>query len=177
MTTTAPRPTTKPSVRANFFDCYRQDALDPNIVNGKPLFDLDMDLRPMRPPTPTFDAQAEIRTMAARLRWLCDHDNDAPRYMAESIDALVYERDVATDIAEDAERAAEIAAKDLLAAEEEAEDAESHIGKLIELIDDMSDTLTPDEQDEPENVGAFMEGYDRRLAAIHQYLTDNMLRK
>lgn len=175
MNATAPKPKAKrpPAVKANrpqyFADPYRPANVnipDPDFAPA----------RPIRPPTPPFNAEAEIRAMGERLRWLVAHDNDAPRFMLERIDALAHEHDTATEIAEERDNDAVAAATELIEAEGKIEDLESHIGKLVELIGDMSNTLTPDEQDEPENVSAFMEGYDRRVMALEQYITDNMLR-
>lgn len=133
--------------------------------------------RSMHPPTPPFNAEAEIRAMGDRLRWLAARDNDAPRYMLEYIDAVAYEENLSAELAEDRDRDAKIHEKETTELGVRIEDLESHINKLIDLIDDLSEGLTPDEQDEPENVSAFFEGYARREAAIHQYLADNMLRK
>lgn len=155
---------------------FTSNPFRPRIANP-PAIDPDLDPRPPRPPSAPFDSAAEIKTIGDRLRWLCAMDNDAPRLMREHIDALAHAHDLATELSEEVETAGMDAAKKLEAAEEKVKNLESHIGKLITLIEDLSDALTPDEQAEPENVREFMEGYTRRLAAWEEYLTQHNLRQ
>ena len=176
MNTTAPKPKTrKPKAPAvTSWTPYHTDPYRPANVNHP-----DPDFAParvMRPPVPPFDTTAEIRAMAERLRWLSARDNDAGRLACEQLGEWLG-FDELCEVNEDLQKEAGGAEKRAIEADELVDELRDHIDKMIEMIADLSDALTPDEQDEPENVSAFMDGYTRRLTAWEQYLTDNMLRQ
>ncbi len=125
-----------------------------------PKIDPDFDPRPKRPPSPTFDAQAEIKAMAERTQWLCAHDNEAQRLMRESFGHIAVFHDTYTK-----------------ESNEEEDELRGHIYKLIDLINSMPEALDADEREDPFNVTCFLDEYTKREAEAQNYITANDLRE
>ena len=111
------------------------------------------------PATPRPSIEPEIRAIAERLRHLAATDNDAGRHIEEYLGGVIPRLALDAEHIEDLKRELKSAEDFRREETSEKEDAHDLVEKWEKMYAELSEPLTPEEMEDPENVACFMAAF------------------